>query len=101
MSLGALIVNRMNGGEKDFPARKWVMVSFATFMILAIIAGFGAVARLETGIEPWVFAKLVLWLLVGSFMSVILRKPEWSKLNWFVLLLLGATGAYVALYKPF
>jgi hypothetical protein len=30
-----------------------------------------------------------------------MAKPEWSKVNWFVLLLLGATGAYVALYKPF
>jgi hypothetical protein len=34
-------------------------------------------------------------------MSVIVRKPQWAKANWFVMLLLGITGAWIALYKPF
>jgi len=101
MCLGALVVHSMNGGEKEFAARKWVMISFVTFMLFAIIGGFGLMARLEAGMQPWIYAKLVLWLTVGGYMSVILRKPEWSKMNWFVLLLLGVTGASLALYKPF
>ncbi len=101
MCLGSLIVQRMNGGDKEFPARRWVMVSFVVFMFLALIGGFGLLARLGIGMPGWVFAKLTLWLVVGAYMSVILRKPEWSKLNWFVLLLLGTTGAYLAIYKPF
>ncbi len=101
MCLGSLVVHRMNGGDKEFPARKWVMLSFVVFMFLALIGGFGLLARLEIGMPVWVFAKFTLWFVVGAYMSVILRKPEWSKLNWFVLLLLGATGAYLASYKPF
>ncbi len=101
MCLGSLIVQRMNGGDKEFPARRWVMLSFVVFMFLALIGGFGLLARLGIGMPGWVFAKFTLWLVVGAYMSVILRKPEWSKLNWFVLLLLGATGAYLAIYKPF
>ncbi len=101
MFLGSLDVHRMNGGDKEFPARRWVMLSFGVFMFLAIVGGFGLLARLEIGMPVWVFARFTLWLVVGASMSVFLRKPEWSKLNWFVLLLLGATGAYLASYKPF
>ena len=101
MCLGALVVQRMNGGDKEFAARKWVMVSFGTFMFLALTGGFGLMARLEAGMQPWIYGKLVLWMSVGGYMSVILRKPEWSKVNWFVLLVLGSAGAYLALYKPF
>ena len=101
MCLGSLIVHRMNGGDKEFPARRWVMLSFVVFMFLALVGGFGSLVRLEIGMPVWVFAKFALWFVVGAYMSVILRKPEWSKLNWFVLLLLGATGAYLAIYKPF
>ncbi len=101
MCLGALVIHRMNGGEQEFPARKWVMMSFGVFMFLALTGGFGLMARLGAGMQPWIYAKMVLWLTIGGYMSVILRKPEWSKINWFVLLLLGATGSFVALYKPF
>ena len=65
MCLGALVVHRMNGGDRAFPARKWVMVSFAVFMMLALTGGFGGLARLGTGMQPWVYAKLALWLLVA------------------------------------
>ena len=77
------------------------MLSFVVFMFLALTGGFGLLARLEVGMPVWVFAKVTLWFVVGAYMSVILHKPEWSKLNWFVLLSLGATGAYFAIYKPF
>jgi hypothetical protein len=53
------------------------------------------------GMQTWIYAKITLWLVIGAYMSVIVRKPDLSKVHWFVLLVLGATGAYVALYKPF
>ena len=101
MCLGALVIHRMNGGEKDFPARKWVMISFGTFMLLALTGGFGLMARLNVGMPTWIFAKLGLWSLVGAYLSVILRKPDLARVHWFVLLVFGVTGASIALYKPF
>jgi uncharacterized membrane protein HdeD (DUF308 family) len=101
MCMGALIIHGMNGGGRDHPARKWLMVSFSVFMFLALTGGFGLVARIQTGMQPWVYAKTLLWLIVGGYMSVIVRKPQWAKANWFVMLLLGITGAWIALYKPF
>ena len=101
MCLGSLVIHAMNGGEKDFPARKWVMISFVAFMFLAFIGGFGLMARLDAGMQAWIYAKITLWLVVGGYMTVITRKPELSRIKWFVVLLLGATGAYLALYKPF
>ncbi len=101
MCLGALVIHYMNSGAKDFPARMWLMLSFATFMFLALVGGFGLMARLGGGMQTWIYVKITLWLVVGAYMSVIVRKPNLSKVHWFVLLVLGATGAYVALYKPF
>ncbi len=101
MCLGALVIHYMNGGAKDYPARMWLVLSFSAFMFLALVAGFGLMGRLGTGMQTWITAKIVLWLVVGAYMSVIVRKPDLSKVHWFVLLVLGATGAYVALYKPF
>lgn len=101
MCLGALVIHQMNGGARDFPARKWVMMSFGVFMFLALLGGFGTLARLEVGMPSWVFVKLGLWLVVGAYLSVIVRKPTLANVHWFVLVLLGATGAGIALYKPF
>ena len=101
MSLGALVIHRMNGGDRDFPARKWVNISFGVFMFLALTGGFGLLARIEVGMQPWVYAKMLLWLVLGGYMTVIVRKPELARLNWFVLLVFAGLGAYVALYKPF
>ncbi len=101
MCLGALVINGMNGGGKDFAARKWVMISFSVFMVLALVGGFGLLARLQVGMPTWIFAKLVLWLAVGGYMSVIVRKAEMARVHWFVLLVLGGIGASLALYKPF
>ena len=101
MCLGALVIHHMNGGAKHFPARMWLVLSFAIFMFLAFVGGFGLMARLGSGMQTWIYAKIALWLVIGAYMSVIARKPDWSKVHWFVLLVLGATGASVAVYKPF
>lgn len=101
MCLGALIIHGMNGGARNHPARRWLIVSFSVFMFLTLTGGFGLLARVGTGMQPWVYAKLALWLVVGAFLSVIVRKPQWARANWFVLVLLGITGAWLALYKPF
>ncbi len=101
MCLGALVIHHMNGGAKHFPARRWLVLSFTTFMFLAFVGGFGLMARLGSGMQTWIYAKIALWLVIGAYMSLIARKPDWSKVHWFVLLVLGATGASVALYKPF
>lgn len=101
MCLGALVIHHMNGGAKHFPARMWLVLSFTIFMFLAFVGGFGLMARLGSGMQTWIYAKIALWLVIGAYMSLIARKPDWSKVHWFVLLVLGATGAYVASYKPF
>ncbi len=101
MCLGALVIHNMNGGGKDYPARMWLVLSFSAFMFFAFVGGFGLLARLGVGLPTWIFAKIALWLVVGGYMTVIVKKPDLSKVHWFVLLVLGATGAYVALYKPF
>ncbi len=100
MSLGALVIHGMNGGERLFDARKWVIGSFVTGMVVSIVAGFGMLARLGASMEPWVFAKLGLWLVVGGYLTFIQRKPALGRVHWLTLLAFVVTGAALALYKP-
>jgi hypothetical protein len=73
-------------------------------MLLVVIAGFGMLARLGIygpGSWPlWVWLKLVIWLALGAAMAVAKRAPGAARALWWILPLLGAGAAYLALFKP-
>ena len=104
MALGALSLHAMNGGTRESnKARALVALSHGLGLLLILVAGFGMLARLGTmseGLPGWVWAKLVVWLLLAGLIVVPYRKPEWSKAMWFVLPVLGIIAAYSVLYRP-
>ncbi len=73
-------------------------------LLLIVITGFGALARLGLsgpGSWPlWVWLKLVVWLVLGAAMTLAKRSPGIAKALWWILPLLGATAACLAIYKP-
>lgn len=103
LSLGALTLHIMMGGQKKFAARKWVMITHGVGMLLAFVAGFGLMARLGMmGQWPgWIWGKLLIWLIFGMAVSIVPRFPQWAKSIWILLLALGITAAYLANFKPF
>jgi hypothetical protein len=71
--------------------------------VIALVAGFGLLARLGLmkGLPGWVHVKLVIWLALGV-MPFILRKANHLALPLLLVsVLLGAAGSYVAVNKPF
>jgi hypothetical protein len=73
-------------------------------LLLIIGTGFAMLSSLGLlhGDPPgWVKAKLVIWLILGVSISLAAR---WSKGIWILLaawILLGATAAWLGLFKPF
>ena len=68
---------------------------------MLLVAGFGALAKLEVqGVPSWAWGKLVLWLLLAASPVLIKRKPNFAKALWFALPLLGVVAASLAVLKP-
>ena len=59
-------------------------------LTLLFVAGFGLIAKLGYSYSStWVIVKIFIWVLLGSLIAFINRKPEWAKLLWWITLLLG------------
>ncbi len=71
-------------------------------MLFMLIAGFGAMARLNYMNEwPWwIHVKLVAWLFMGVSMALAKRKAKWGAALLAVWLLVAGLGAYLGIFKP-
>jgi len=103
--LGGVAVHAMNGGTRQTnAARRIVAALHGTALLVALIAGFGLMARLDLmrgGIPLWVWGKLVIWLIAMLLLTLPYRRPALARpLLLFGLPLLGAAAAWLAVYKP-
>jgi hypothetical protein len=103
-SLGGMIHYVINGGTKT--QNRWQKAAAATHglgMVLVLLGGFGMLARL--GIHwpwpGWVIGKIIIWIILGGIIALIYRLPNANKALWYIVLLLGAFAAYLAIMKPF
>ena len=103
VALGSVMAHVFNGGTKETNQwRKAAGITHGLGLVLALVGGFGMLARL--GLSPtagWVMAKLVIWLVLGGITSVIYAMGTRGHILWYVVILLGALAAYLALTKPF
>lgn len=103
LSLGALTLHIMMGGNKKFPQRKWIMITHGVAMLIVFVAGFGLMARLNMvkSWPGWIWGKMLIWLFFGAVVAFIPRFPQWTKAIWLGLLVIGGVAAYLANFKPF
>lgn len=99
---GLLLASR--AGVTTGASRKTAGITHGIAMILLLVSGFGALARIglsNPAIWPaWLWGKALLWLVFGGIIVLIRRAPRSSTLLWWLLPLLGGLAAYLALYKP-
>ena len=68
-------------------------------LTLLIIAGFGLIAKMGYSYtSTWVIVKMIIWLLLGSLLALINRKPELAKLLWWIILLLGFIAVFMVYF---
>jgi hypothetical protein len=103
-SLGAVAFHALNGGSRlGSTGRGLVAALHGGGLLLALVAGFGLLARLD--LAPawpgWVWAKLAIWLVVGGLAAVPYRRPDLARPVLLLLPLLGLAAAWLAIAKPF
>lgn len=104
LAIGGVSLHAMGGGTKATSGgRGLASASHGVGLLLIIVAGFGMLARLgiEGGIPGWVWAKLVIWLVIGGLFMLPYRKPELSKLVWIATAVLVLCAGWLAHTKPF
>jgi hypothetical protein len=103
IALGGLILQQINVATREQVWRKPVAITHGIGMVLALVGGFGMLARL--GIfwpwPGWVIGKIIIWLVLGVLIAVIGRSPALAKPLWWSTIALAAIAAYLALNKPF
>jgi hypothetical protein len=105
VALGGLILQQIQATTREPVWRKPVAITHGIGMVLALVGGFGMLARPEIGIiwpwPGWVIGKIIIWLVLGVLVALIGRLPALAKPLWWVTIALGAIAAYLALNKPF
>lgn len=91
------------GTDADKKAtRKPFIISHGIGLALLLVAGFGLLARIGGGaLLPWVYPKIIIWLLLGAASVPLKRAPGMAKPLFFVFVALGLVSALFAVYKPF
>jgi hypothetical protein len=73
--------------------------------LVALTGGFGLIARTEVAqghaFPGWIWAKLILWLLLGGLVALPYRNRPLARSLLIALPFLGLMGAYLANTKPF
>lgn len=102
LALGGLTLRAITGGGDAPLARKIALASHGFGLLLVLLGGFGMLARLgpHVGMGPWVWLKLVLWLVFGVAVVVPKRLPKASVALWALLPVLGLLAAWAAQAKP-
>lgn len=95
---GALVLQLAQSASER--ARKLAGLTHGISLLLMLLAGFGALAKLGAGFPPWAVGKLVIWLLLAASPVVIRKAPNLAAALWWLLPLLGSAAAYLAIYKP-
>lgn len=102
-SLGGLCAVRLGQGQ-GAEGERWLKLLHGMALLMAIVAGFGMLARLGQASPAtwpaWAWLKLALWAALGAAPVLIKRAERLAGLLLVLLPLLGLFGALLVLYKP-
>ena len=87
----------------DGNKRRAASIAHGLGLVIILVAGFGALARLGvmgTAWPLWIWAKLAIWVTLGGLMTAAKKSPAVAKALWWLLPVLGGAAAYLAIYKP-
>lgn len=108
-AMGGLVLRALEANSaghsaaEKTPARKLGVITHGVALLLLLVSGFGALAKLGImgNMPGWAWAKIVIWVIFGGIVALVHKKPDLLKPLWFLLPLLAGVAAWLALYKPF
>lgn len=76
-----------------------ILTGVASFFIL--FGGMGLMARLGGGFQPWIQAKIVIWLVVTGLGHLVAKRfASKGMAAYWATMLLAVLAASIAIYKP-
>jgi hypothetical protein len=102
ITLGGMILHVVNGGTRDYAMRKRVALIHGVGLLIALVGGFGLLARLGlvNGMPAWAMAKLGIWFVLGALPALVYRKREWAHFFGPTTIVFAVAAAWLAIYKP-
>lgn len=103
MSLAIVAMHISQGGTKlNLKARKGLAIAHGLSLVVALVAGFGLMARAgyQFSSSPWIHIKLMCWILLGVYPLFLYRGwiPRKFALAGFCAIALLAV--YTVVFKP-
>jgi hypothetical protein len=81
--------------------KKRVMMITGIASLLALIGGFGLLAKLQLGFPGWIVVKLVCWLGLSAFAGMGYRKRDKAGLFMVIAVVLAVTAVAMVYVRPF
>jgi hypothetical protein len=104
-ALAGVAIHAANGGTRGTSAtRRLLTAAHGIGLLLALVAGFGMLARLDRSMIAgwgWVWVKLGIWLVLGGLVMLPYRRPGTARFVFLLVPLLGGLAALMAITKPF
>ncbi len=103
LAFGGALTRAIGSFPKAHAWKKGIAITHGLGLLLALLGGFGLLARLGLvqGLPGWAIAKLGIWVLLGGLLALANRAEQFSKILWFALLFLGGLATWLAGTKPF
>tara|TARA_B100001248_G_C27398870_1_gene468092 strand:+ start:2948 stop:3229 length:282 start_codon:yes stop_codon:yes gene_type:complete len=92
----------MSGGTKATNQfRKKLGILHGVGLLIALVAGFGLLARLQIfSTDMWIALKIAIWICFGLASALLYRKPKSAKAVFWLTIVLAVAAAFLAIYKP-
>lgn len=101
--LVGLLTIKMSGGTLVGKTKMLVFASHGVGLLLALVGGFGLMARLgmAQSMPTWIYGKLIIWFILGGAIALIKRKANIGGLLYGGLIAIFLVASYLAVMKPF
>lgn len=101
--LVGLLTVRMAGVAVEGKVKSLVFISHGVGLLLALVGGFGLMARLgmAQSMPTWIYGKLVIWLALGAGIAFVKRKGQMGWPVFIALIAIFIAAGYLAVVKPF
>lgn len=103
-ALGGLALTVANGATKSTSSvRRLIAITHGVATFVILLAGFGALARLQAHgiLQGWVLVKLACWVGLAALVAIPYRRPALARAVFWSLPVLGGIAIVMAVYKPF
>jgi hypothetical protein len=81
--------------------KRGAMIRGGVASLVALVAGFGLLAKLEYGFPNWILAKIGCWVGLTILVSLAYRKGKGSHVYAWLASVLLAGAVYLVYYRPF